>query len=162
MAKGFVHILVLLTLSLIQTSCGVLAPLHRSVSTKESIAVAYPEPHFTNVQLRGPKAEAVALSDRVPLGSEAAISEWENSRLVLFLGVGEAPYDDGLHPNDLRFVEATGFSDSSVHLGYEANLGHRVRWFSNVYATRYQSQTLAETIEDGQVAWVTVGLRFAW
>lgn len=82
--------------------------------------------------------------------------------LGLFLGIGEAPYDDGLHPNDLNFREINGFSDSVVHVSYEAPLREQMHWFSQVSATRYQSQSLVETLEEGRVAWVTLGLRFAW
>ncbi len=82
--------------------------------------------------------------------------------LGLFLGIGEAPYDDGLHPNDLHFREIQGFSDSVVHVSYEAPIRSQMHWFSQVSATRYQSQSLMETLEEGRVAWVTLGLRFAW
>lgn len=82
--------------------------------------------------------------------------------LGLFLGIGEAPYDDGLHPNDLQFREVQGFSDSVVHVSYEAPIREQMHWFSQVSATRYQSQSLMETLEEGRVAWITLGLRFAW
>lgn len=160
MATRSFHILALLALALVPTGCGAVAPLRRR-STQGSVPVSHPELSWgseesTRLEVKRPAPEKPAVA------GETALTQWDSSRLVLYLGAGEVPYDDGLHPNDLQFTETTGFSDSSVHLGYEATLVNRVSWFSNVYATRYQSQSLVETIEDGRVAWVTVGLRFAW
>lgn len=161
MTNRSLHILILLVLALAQTGCGALAPLTRR-STQRSAPVSHPDLSWNSeASIHLEIGEQAGQNSRVVSG-EAELTAWDDSRLVLYLGAGEAPYDDGLHSNDLQFTEAAGFSDSSVHLGYEANLVNQVSWFSNIYATRYQSQSLVETLEDGQVAWVTVGLRFAW
>ncbi|MFT7677109.1 MAG: hypothetical protein ACI8QC_001086 [Planctomycetota bacterium] len=161
MANRSLHILILLTLAAVQTGCGALAPTQRRAA-HGSAPISHPDLHWDSEQLEQLEVQSAEPRESTSVIGEAALTEWDDSRLVLYLGAGEAPYDDGLPSNDLQFTQTTGFSDSSVYLGYEAGLASRVSWFSNVYATRYQSQSLVETLEDGNVAWVTVGLRFAW
>lgn len=149
--------------------CAFEARPQRPLRTKMSLAVDEGDLEWKRVDgVFTQRADYAPNRDPIPEAGNLSLSGLDigtsesPARIGLFLGVGEAPYDDGLPPNDLQFKEVSGFSDSVIHVSYEASLLDRVSWFSQVSAYRLQSQTLLEALEEGRIAWVTLGLRWSF
>ncbi|MCP3920660.1 MAG: hypothetical protein GY711_34470 [bacterium] len=78
------------------------------------------------------------------------------------LGAGIAPYDDGHEPFELLPVDRPGFSDALMRMSWTRPITPGMRVVTTAAATRLQDLTVFETLQDAEVAWVTLGLHFSF
>ncbi len=119
-------------------------------------------------QLPGPRPASSPLASgtvREPNGQEWG---WELPRfapkteLVLDLGVGEVPFDDGVQDYGLDFRPVRGFSDALMQLELRALTGPGVSWHGIAAMNRIQEETLMDALDQADWAWFGVGIQFSW
>ncbi|HPF13701.1 MAG: hypothetical protein H6830_06275 [Planctomycetes bacterium] len=84
------------------------------------------------------------------------------TELVLDLGVGEVPFDDGAGEYQLDYRPVRGFSDALVQLELRARSGPGFAWYGIAAINRVQEETLLETVDQGDWAWFGVGVQYSW
>ncbi len=77
--------------------------------------------------------------------------------LLIDLGAGEAPYDDGVPT--IHGVELTrgGFSDAVLQASWRESLTPTSMWHATVAVSRYQDLGILDGVEDMRFAWVVLG-----
>lgn len=84
------------------------------------------------------------------------------SQIIIDLGVGEAPYDDGFLDYALDFSPLVGFSDALMQLEYRAQLQPGTSVFGIAAMNRVQDETILQAMGENDWAWFAFGVQFSW
>ncbi|MFT4647259.1 MAG: hypothetical protein ACI9X4_000469 [Glaciecola sp.] len=123
----------------------------------------------------------VTEADRAPLADAAnfsvGVSGWEAtpadmdmsmpsrlpaSEIIIDLGVGEAPYDDGFFDYALDYSPLVGFSDALMQLEYRARIRPGTSVFGIAAMNRIQDETILQAMDQNDWAWIAMGVQFSW
>ncbi|MDF1837951.1 MAG: hypothetical protein P1V35_08785, partial [Planctomycetota bacterium] len=85
-----------------------------------------------------------------------------SSELIIDLGVGEAPYDDGFFDYALDYSPLVGFSDALMQLEYRAQLRPGTSVFGIAAMHRVQDETIMQAMDQNDWAWIAMGVQFSW
>jgi hypothetical protein len=84
------------------------------------------------------------------------------SEIIIDLGVGEAPYDDGFFDYALDYSPLVGFSDALMQLEYRARIRPGTSVFGIAAMKRIQDETIMQAMDQNDWAWIAVGVQFSW
>lgn len=84
------------------------------------------------------------------------------SEIIIDLGVGEAPYDDGFFDYAMDFSPLVGFSDALMQLEYRAHIQPGTSVFGIAAINRIQDETIMQAMGQNDWAWVAMGVQFSW
>ncbi|MCP5021639.1 MAG: hypothetical protein GY930_07660 [bacterium] len=84
------------------------------------------------------------------------------SEIIIDLGVGQAPYDDGFFDYAMDFSPLVGFSDALMQLEYRAHIQPGTSVFGIAAINRVQDETIIRAMGQNDWAWVAMGVQFSW
>ncbi len=85
-----------------------------------------------------------------------------NSEIIIDLGVGEAPYDDGFLDYALDYSPLVGFSDALMQLEYRAQIRPGTSVFGIAAMNRIQDETIMQAMGQNDWAWIAMGVQISW
>ncbi|MCA9002488.1 MAG: hypothetical protein KDB61_11225 [Planctomycetes bacterium] len=94
--------------------------------------------------------------------------EWDippvlpSSAIVVDLGVGEAPYDDGFLDYEMDFSPLVGFSDALMQLEYRTQIRPGASLFGIAAMNRVQDDSILQAMGQSDWAWFAMGVELSW
>jgi hypothetical protein len=85
-----------------------------------------------------------------------------DSEIIIDLGVGEAPYDDGFLDYEMDFSPLVGFSDALMQLEYRARIQPGTSIFGIAAMNRVQDDTILQAMGQNDWAWFGMGVQISW
>ncbi len=85
-----------------------------------------------------------------------------SAEVIVDMGIGEAPYDDGFLDYALDYSPLVGFSVSIMQLEYRARVQPGVSVFGIAAMNRIQDETIMHAMNENDWAWVSVGVQLSW
>lgn len=79
--------------------------------------------------------------------------------LLIDLGAGETPHDDGIRPFDVLEPTRSGFSDSVIQASWRESLSTSSKIHATVAVTRFQDLGLIDGAGDMRFTWFVVGIK---
>lgn len=80
--------------------------------------------------------------------------------LLIDLGAGDAPYDDGVAPLDPAHLGRSGFSDSVMRFTWRERLTPNASWTGGAAFLRAQDSSVLEGLADARFGFAVLGLEF--
>lgn len=77
--------------------------------------------------------------------------------LEIDLGVGEAPFDDEMHPLDVAEIGRAGFSNSVIRFTWREQLDGPIGIHGTAALSRTQEDPLFESLTAARLSWVALG-----
>lgn len=82
--------------------------------------------------------------------------------LLIDLGAGDAPYDDGVATIHAEERKRGGFSDSIIQMMWRERLSPQTSIHTGAALQRFQDLGILDGLSDAEFAWAVVGLQFTF